>query len=156
MQELWPYVTPWRASLSYRSYVHIFIMHVSGWKVDSPTRGLLHWTEKDGKWRKGSKGSSLLKGSWEHQRWSSETQIRLNKCWSSNGKGMSAVFYGNTACPRPIEAAPLFFSSEQQQQCLQSSTNDNLCSCSVALLIVHHLHIFQGHQITASLLCMVH
>jgi hypothetical protein len=31
-----------------------------------------------------------------------------------------------TVCPCPIEAAPLLFSYEQQQQCLQSSTNGNL------------------------------
>jgi hypothetical protein len=34
-------------------------------------------------------------------------------------------------------------------------TNDNFCSRSIALLIVNRLHIFQWHQITASLLCMV-
>ena len=73
--------------------------------------------------------------------------------WKEN---VCTVFYGNTACPRLIEAAPLIFSHEQQQQCLQSSTNDNLCSYSVALFIAHRLYIFQWHQITVSLLCMVH
>ena len=33
MQELWPYVTPRRASSSYRLHVHTFVMHVPGWKV---------------------------------------------------------------------------------------------------------------------------
>jgi hypothetical protein len=48
MQELRSYVTPRRASSSYRLHVHTFIMHVPGGKIGSPIRGLLHWMEKDG------------------------------------------------------------------------------------------------------------
>jgi hypothetical protein len=66
------------------------------------------------------------------------------------------VLCGNTTCPRPIEVAPLIFSHEQRQQCLQSSINDNPCSCSTALIVIQSLHIFQWHPIAASLLCMMH
>jgi len=73
--------------------------------------------------------------------------------WKGN---VCTVLWGNTACPRPIEAAPLFFSHEQWQQCLQSSTNDSLCSCSTALIVVQNLYIFQEHLIAASFLRLVH
>jgi hypothetical protein len=74
-----------------------------------------------------------------------------------NGKGTSAQsLAGNTTCPRSIEVAPLLFSHEQWQQCLQSSTNDNPCSRSTALIVVQSLHIFQEHIIVASFLFLVH
>jgi hypothetical protein len=75
-----------------------------------------------------------------------------------SGKGTFAQsLAGNTTCPRSIEVAPLLFSHEQWQQCLQSSINDNnLCSRSTALIVVQSLHIFQGHIITASFLFLLH
>jgi hypothetical protein len=57
----------------------------------------------------------------EHQMEGLEQVLSIK--WNGN---VRTVFYGNTACIRPIEAAPLLFSHEQQQQCLRSSTNDNL------------------------------
>jgi len=77
----------------------------------------------------------------------------LNIKWKGN---VCTILSGNTTCPRPIEAAPLFFSHEQQQQCFQSSTNDNPCSCSTTLIVIQSLHIFQEHPIAASFLCLVH
>jgi hypothetical protein len=45
IQELWPYVTPRRASSSYRLYVHTFFMHVPGRKIGSlhPRSPTLDW-----------------------------------------------------------------------------------------------------------------
>jgi hypothetical protein len=149
---------PSRDKLIILDYMSCIYHACTGMKIGPPNKLCYLWLKNDDdKRRKGSERGSLSKGSWEHQRWSSYTQICLNKSWASNGKvNVCTVFCGITACPRPMEAAPLLFSHEQRQQCLQSSTNDNFCSWSVAMLIVHCLHIFQWHQITASLLCMVH
>ena len=74
-----------------------------------------------------------------------------------SGKGTSVqALAGNTTCLRSIEVVPLLFNHEQWQQCLQSSTNDTLCSHSTALIVVQSLHIFQEHTIAASFLFLLH
>jgi len=74
-----------------------------------------------------------------------------------SGKGTSVLaLTRNTTCPCSIEVVPFLFSHEQWQQCLQSSTNDNPCSHSTALIVVQSLRIFQEHIIAASFLFLVY
>jgi len=149
---------PSRDKLIILDYMSCIYHACTGMKIGPLNKLCYPWLKNgDDKRKKGSERGSLSKGSWEHQRWSSYTQICLNKSWASNGKVIvCTVFCGNIACPRPIEAAPLFFSHEQWQQRLQSSANDNLGSWSVALLVVHSLDIFQWHPIATNLPWMVH
>jgi len=123
-------MSPLEGQVHHIDYMSYICHACTGMEIGPPNKLCYPWLKNDDdKRRKGSERGSLSKGSWEHQRWSSYTQICLNKSWASNGKvNVCTVFCGITACPRPMEAAPLLFSHEQRQQCLQSSTNDNFCS----------------------------
>jgi len=134
-------------------FIHLSCMYHKEKEVPRPSFATPDWTKMMGNEERGQREAHCQK---KVESIKGEV-ARLTPAWTSVEHQIEVytVFYGNTACPCPIEVAPLLFTHEQQQQCLQSSINDNLCSCSVALLIVHRLHIFQWHQITARLRCVV-
>ena len=135
-------VTSRRVSSSYRLHVHTFIMHVPGWKVGPPHKLCCTWLEKND----GGEERCQIEAHYHIKVENIKGEVaRLRFAWTSveylNGKRMFAQSSVGTLLVHVQLKLPLLFSHEQQQQCLQSSTNDNSGSYPVALLNVHRLHI---------------
>jgi len=166
IQELRPYVTPRRASSSYRLQVHSFIMHALKLKHRIPSHELSYaWLKRMDNEERGQREAHCQKEVESSKGEARHINLLEQVLSFKNGKRTYVQsLVGNTVIPCPTHkkkfssspqhftsndhnlkvAPPLrIFSHEQWQQHLQSSTKDNLLSGSTVLLVVHHLHVLQ-------------
>jgi len=125
-------------------------------KIGSPIQGLLHWNEMMGNEERGQREAHCQK---EVENIRGEV-ARLRSAWTSVEHQMERECLHNLLWEHCSSTSHWSCTSPFQSWTTTTMpsviTNDNFCSRSIALLIVHRLHIFQWHQITTSLLCMVH